>query len=353
MCSRAMGTAPCRRYTLPLRAAALLATVALLAGGCGGGSSGGSSGDPIEQVPEESGLRAQVKDAQNPTAADFPATGGASLQQLATRIGGGGPQAALANSVLTVGRNRLAFGMIDPQGSPVYGKSAVYVARTPDSKALGPYPAPADVLITSPPFRSKQAATESDPFAAIYAADVPFPKPGRWTLMAVTRSGSRLVAAPGQVKVTTKREDPVPDVGERAPKVQTDTLASAKGDQQSIDTRIPPAPDLHRRSFSEVLGSKPVALLFATPQLCESRVCGPVTDIALEMQAKYGDRMEFIHQEVFAGNDPSQGLRPPLKRFNLKTEPWLFVVDGDGNVTARLEGSFGLGAFEEAVKTAL
>ena len=53
------------------------------------------------------------------------------------------------------------------------------------------------------------------------------------------------------------------------------------------------------------------------------------------------------------GNDPKKGLRSRCKRFNLPTEPWLFVVGQDGRVTARLEGSFGLGAFERALETAL
>ena len=332
------------------RAFALAAIVATLtAAGCGGGG----SEDPVEQVPEESGLRSQVAGARNPTAADFPNTNGMSLQELANSIGGAGPQLAQANSVLTVGENRLAFGMIDPAGKPVYGKTAVYIAPTPDAKALGPYPAPADVLLTSPPFRSKQAATESDPFAAIYAGTVPFSKPGQWALMAVTQSGGKLMAAPGQVKVVTKRQDAVPDIGEPAPRVQTDTIASAKGDEESIDTRIPTAPKLHQTSFSDVVGKKPVALLFATPQLCSSRVCGPVTDIALQLQAEYGDRVEFIHQEVYADNKPDKGLRKPLQQFNLRTEPWLFVVDRNGEVTARLEGSFGVDAFEQAIKTAL
>ncbi len=332
------------------RTALCLSVVALIAG-CGGSGNDGAA--PIEQVPEESGLRAKVADAQNPTQGDFPAVGGKSLQELANQIGGAGPQLAMANSVLTATRTRLAFGMIDPAGSPVYGKSAVYVATSPDAKARGPYPAPADVLITSPPFRSKQAAVESDPFAAIYAADVPFTKPGRWAVMAVTQSDGKLAAAPGEVKVTTRAKDQIPDVGEPAPKTQTDTIASAKGDEEAVDTRQPPAPKLHQTSFADVAGKKPVALLFATPQLCESRVCGPVTDIALELQAKYGDQVEFIHQEVYVDNDPNKGLRPPLGAFNLRSEPWLFVVGRDGKVTARLEGSFGIGAFEQAVKTAL
>jgi hypothetical protein len=38
---------------------------------------------------------------------------------------------------------------------------------------------------------------------------------------------------------------------------------------------------------------------------------------------------------------------------SLETEPWLFTVDRDGRVAAQLEGSFGNGAFENAVKAAL
>ena len=79
-----------------------------------------------------------------------------------------------------------------------------------------------------------------------------------------------------------------------------------------------------------MVGKKPVALLFATPQLCQSRVCGPVVDVALQLKSTYGDQVEFIHQEVYEDNDPKKGLREPLKRFNLPTEPWLFVVGKDG-----------------------
>ena len=75
--------------------------------------------------------------------------------------------------------------------------------------------------------------------------------------------------------------------------------------------------------------------------------------VALQMRAKYGDEMEFIHQEVFQNNKRDEGLRAPLQAFNLQSEPWLFVIDKSGKVTARLEGSFGVGAFEDAVKTGL
>jgi hypothetical protein len=154
------------------------------------------------------------------------------------------------------------------------------------------------------------------------------------------------------IDVSSASADPIPRVGQMAPKVHTDTLASAKGDVSKIDTRDPPS-DMHKVDFAADLGKKPVALLFSTPQLCQSRVCGPVTDIALQMEAKYGDKMDFIHQEVYVDNNVSKGLRPPLQQFGLRSEPWLFVVDKSGRITARLEGSIGVKEFETAVKSGL
>ncbi|HKH16141.1 MAG TPA: hypothetical protein VKA57_01340 [Solirubrobacteraceae bacterium] len=328
--------------------AALVALVALVAAGCGDGGTE-TSENPVAQVP--SGLQEKVGAARDPQPSDFPAAGGKTLQALADEIGGG-PELGLAGSIFLAGReNRVAFGVIDPNAGFLYGKTALYVARSPGAKAKGPYVAPADVLVTDPPYRSQQAATESDPFAAVYAAQVPFGRSGNHSVLAVTLVDGKPVAAASQVKVITPAQDKVPGVGEQAPRVKTDTVASAGGDVEAIDTRRPTS-DMHA-DFAKVVGTKPVALLFATPQLCQSRVCGPVVDVALQKRARYGDEVEFIHQEVYAENDPGKGLREPLQRFNLPSEPWLFVVGRDGKITARLEGSFGLDAVEQALKTAL
>jgi hypothetical protein len=332
-----------------LRPALLLVVAAcLLAAGCGSGS----TTDPTQSVPKAGGLQQRIRVASAPQPATFPAVKGRTLQQVADAIGPGGASVALASSQLDVGRNRLAFGVIDQQGQPVYGPTAVYVARTPSRKALGPFLAPADVLLTLPRYRSKQAAVAGDPFAAVYAAQVPFTHAGRWSVLVTTLTGGRLTANTSAVDVSTDAADPIPRVGQRAPLVKTDTMADARGDVANIDTRIPPD-DMHKVSFSDVVGKKPVALLFSTPQLCQSRVCGPVTDIAVQMEAKYGRRMTFIHQEVYKDNNPSKGLREPLVQFHLRSEPWLFVVNRHGRITARLEGSIGVRAFDQAVRSGL
>jgi hypothetical protein len=319
-------------------------TPLLLAAGlaaCGGSDNG-------EERSQGVTFEAAIREARSVDARDFPRPRGRTLQQIAKTL----PEVdvGLATSVFTPGRNRLAFGVIDERRSFVYGKSAVYVARGPDARARGPYPAPADPLVVDPAFRSRGAAQESDALAAIYEAQVELPRAGDWTVLTVTRAGGRLYGA--GATITVAKSSRVPAVGARAPRVETETRASAGGDLEKIETRVPPD-DMHERSFREVVGRKPVALLFATPALCESRVCGPVVDIAAQLKRKYGDRVEFIHQEVYVDNDLERGLRPPLRAFELRTEPWLFTIDRDGRVAARLEGSFGNEAFERALKAAL
>jgi hypothetical protein len=339
--------APRRSLARPLLLAAL-AVGALAAAACGGSDSG-SAAKPPPGVSKKDFAR-ELAAASTSRAADFPAVGGRTLQKIADTVTAGN-QVGFATSVLAPGTNRLAFGVIDKANTFVYGKSAIYIARDPGQTALGPFPAPADSLVTKPAFRSQNAAVESSPIAQIYAAKVRFPKAGAYSVLVVTKQGAKLTGAAAQVQVTSKSR--IPRVGERPPKVSTDTVTSAAGNLAAIDTRRPFARELHEVDFKDVLGRKPVALLFATPQLCQSRVCGPVVDIALQMKQQYGDRMAFIHQEVYRDNQVNKGLRAPLQAFHLETEPWLFTIDRDGRIAARLEGSFGVKEFQQAVQAAL
>jgi hypothetical protein len=335
---------------MPLPRALIVAALVAALAGCGDG--GGDSEDPVGQVPESVQDKVRAAAAVDPSA--FPAPAGRGLEEIASEFEADGPQAATATSLFRVGRNRLAFGLLDENLRFAYGKTVVYVAPRGGGDVIGPVAAPADVLLTQARYRSRQAATDKDPFAAIYAAELDLRKPGVWNAVVVSDLGAgRRIAAGLTFEVKSKRADEVPDVGEKAPRVATDTLASVKGDDALLDTRVPPAPELHRTSFAEVAGRKPAVLLFATPALCQSRVCGPVVDEALQLQARYGDRVEFIHQEVYVDNRVDKGLRAPLRRFALETEPWLFTVRADGTIAARLEGSFGLAAFEDAIKAAL
>ena len=335
-----------------MRRTLVVLTAVLALAGCGGGDddeSAGTTDEPSGTSEISSDFKNALAEAASPKRSDFPAPAGRSLRALADSIQAGG-QVGLATSVFTVGRNRLAFGLIDNQNKLIYGKTAVYVAPTPRDQAQGPFLAPADSLVTEPAFRSQSAAAETDTVAAIYGADVELERPGKVAVLAVTTVGDEHYGA--ATGITVQRRDPVPSVGEMAPRVETDTLASLGGNEERACTREP-IDDMHRTSLDEVAGEKPVALLFSTPALCESRVCGPVVDIATQLKRDYGDRVEFIHQEVYVDNELEKGLRPPLRAFGLPSEPWLFTLDESGRVAARLEGSFGVESFQRAVDAAL
>ncbi len=324
---------------------------ALLLAGCGGDDDGG--GDGLRNVPDTGGLRQQVGDAASPQAADFPAVKGRSLQELADSLTGG-PEAGLATRQFTPGRNRLAFGVIDTAGKFVYGKTAVYVAPTPGARAKGPFPAPADVLVTDAAVPLAPGRVRERPVRRRLRRPGAVRQAGQLVRAGRDADGRRdgRRAGVGEGPQARRRQDPRGRRG-RAAACRPTRSRPPRATSRRSTRGSRPRPTSTAKSFADVVGTKPVALLFATPQLCQSRVCGPVTDIALQMQAKYGDRMDFIHQEVYVDNDPNKGLRPPLRQFNLETEPWLFVVGRDGKVTARLEGSFGLQAFEQAISTAL
>jgi hypothetical protein len=141
-------------------------------------------------------------------------------------------------------------------------------------------------------------------------------------------------------------------VGDEAPRIHTPTKASVGGDIKKIDTRDPPD-DMHDVDFAKVVGKKPVVLVFATPLLCQSRVCGPVVDIADEVKAKRGKEADFIHMEIYTDNQVEKGFRPQVLAWHLPTEPWLFAIDRNGIIRARLEGAFSVAELNKAIDAAV
>jgi hypothetical protein len=344
--------------TLHPRALALLGAAGLIVAGCGS-SSGSSASSKSSSTSSQAAAASRAKanaaptavtdlsSAEHPSARDFPAAHGRSLTQLGAMVKSTA-QFGGATGTFTPGTRRVAFALNTPTGAFVYAPTVIYVARTPKSPARGPFLAPADPMVVAPQYRSKQNAGPGG-IQAIYAAHIPLAHPGTYTVLAVTKTPSGLVGSPGEVAVA--KSSPIPDVGQRPPSIATDTPASVHGDIALLTTRIPPE-NMHSTSLNQVLGKRPVALLFSTPQLCISKVCGPVTDIAVSLHKEFAGKVDFIHQEVYVDNQPTKGLRPQLNAFHLRTEPWLFTINRKGVIVARLEGAFGINEVRQALQAA-
>src|SRR3954447_2613774 len=317
----------------------LLALAVPIAVAVGCGSSGG--GDGNETAPAQPQPTAKAE--------DFPPAKGRTLPDLIANLPSG-PQLALSVSLLDKGTNRVGFALFDTAGKQLAGANvALYVGSTDGSSARGPFLARSESLKVAPQFESKQTATDPDAARGVYVADVPFKRNGKYAVLAIAQLDGRLVAtSPIAMQVGGKKVVP-PGPGQKAPVVHTLTPADVAGDMSKIDTRIPPAPSLLKDDFADVVGKKPVVLTFATPQLCQSRVCGPVVDVVDQVQAKVGDKVAFIHQEVYKDNSVNKGLRPQLQAYRLQTEPWTFVIDKNGVISTRFEGAFSPAELERAV----
>jgi hypothetical protein len=338
----------------PAALACLLAAAALLAG-CGEDSDSSTSGGS-----------GSAESRPAPAVSEFPSAEGRTLAEvLKSADGPAEVVVSPAAQAFYKGKNRYPFGIFERDGSQITdAQVALYFARTPkrlqapgtgkpgavdpqtaakealNQPAIGPFPAAIESLQTQPAFRARTTTGDPDAAAVVYVTNVTFPKEGEWRIAALIKQGDELVGTllPSAVIGTFKR---VPRPGEKAPLIHTPTAESAGGDLSQVTTRIPPDTQ-NKVDYADVLGKEPIVLLFATPQFCQSRVCGPVVDVAEQVKELYGDEVAFIHMEIFNDNDPGKGVRPQVRTFHLPSEPWLFAIDRQGTIQTEIEGAFGV-----------
>ena len=284
---------------------------------------------------------------------DFPAPDNESLQQVAQKGEASDLVIAPTQSVFEPGKNRYGFGVFTVQHDAVNDADIALYAAKDNGKAVGPFPATVHSLATAPAFTSQTTSSDPDAAKYFYTSDVDFAGKGDYNLIAMIRaddgSYSYSIVTGGPAKVGNPKN--VPQVGDQAPMMHTQTADDVGGDLTKIDTRQPPD-SMHDVDYADALGKEPIVLLFATPALCTSRVCGPVVDIAEEVKNERPDDAAYIHNEVYVDNDPNKGPRPQLQDFNLMSEPWLFVIDKDGKISTVIEGAFSKQELEDAIDKA-
>ena len=186
----------------------------------------------------------------------------------------------------------------------------------------------------------------------VYSTQLDLPSNGEWRIAAILREDGELKGTSSLTSAVVGEFHRVPRPGERAPTIHTPTAQDVGGDLSKITTRTPPDTQ-NKVDYAEALGKEPIVLVFATPKFCQSRVCGPVVDVAEQVKNEYGDEAAFIHMEIYNGNDPGLGVRGQVLAFHLPTEPYLFAIDRHGVVRDAIEGAFGLKLMHEAVDKAI
>jgi len=161
-----------------------------------------------------------------------------------------------------------------------------------------------------------------------------FPTPGNWTIEA-SYQGQK---ASTNIVVTDPSASGVPSVGQPLVKVPTPTTADARG-VNPICTAQPACP-FHQVSLDAAMDQhQPIALLFATPALCQSRFCGPVLNNLVAAHQPWAGRVTFIHCEIYTDLQ-GQTTTQPVQGYRLEHEPMLLLAGTDGMITGRIDNLF-------------
>ena len=263
----------------------------------------------------------------------------------ASPMASGGPEILplLINSEITKGPNRFLFSLTDRQNKLV---------AAPDVKVhllFYDVDTAEDDVVFEEDARFLWAIEGQQ---GLYVAAVDFPEAGRW--------GTRFEATFPDAAVKTVRADydvaeagSTPALGAKVESIDTPTLDDVGGDVKQVSTDQEPDLRFYETSIADALAAdEPFVVSFATPAFCETRLCGPTLETVKDVAADYPD-ITFINVEPYKMIFKDGSLQPELdangqlqpadwtNAWGLKSEPYTFVVAGDGTVAAKFEGVLG------------
>jgi hypothetical protein len=240
----------------------------------------------------------------------------------------------VANADLATGPQRVLIGLVTPDASSLASPELEieFDLYPPDSEDIASS-AKGDFTWTVPDVRG------------LYRIAATFDVPGTWRVAAHTGPDHRGTPVPFNVA----SEALTPDVGDPAPAVATPTAPPEE--ISSISTDPNPDPTFYQTSLDVALDSgQPTVVVFSTPAFCETATCGPMLDTVKDAAMDHPD-VTFIHVEVYENLEaPSReelALAEAVEAWNLPSEPWTFIVDSDGTITARLEGTLSKNELDE------
>lgn len=279
--------------------------------------------------------------------------------------------AQVASYELVVGRSgRFIVGLLAADQSRLVAFGTVqlrftYLGDQGTAKAAGPEgPAVTARFLPIPgqeidPAASGPRFVQGSEGIGVYGApDVTFDRPGFWQVSASATIEGRPTKATAAFEVLER--SPIPAPGDPAPRTENPVAGAPGVEPGSIDSRAAgdapiPDPELHATTVAAAVDAKrPLMVVVSTPTYCQSRFCGPITESVSALAKRYGDRMAFVHLEVWKNFDKSEvnkaaaeWIYPPGTKD--PREPWVFVIGRDGRITHRFDNVATDAELEQAV----
>lgn len=254
-------------------------------------------------------------------------------------------QPLITTAELVTGTNRFAFGLAKDHKLLDNKKAAVrlYAITGNDAQFEKEFAAPYKPVAAGGRGEgvhrhadgSRHVHTADNGVRGLYVAQIVFPRPGVWGVEIVLREDGRTETA--LTSVTVLNQAATPTLGSAAPRSRNLVARDVK-DLRQLTTSAEPDARLYQTRIADAIAQgKPQVIVFATPQFCTSRMCGPVLDIVRSLLPAYGKQFAFLHQEIWQDFAAKKAF-PTVDEWRLDTEPWVFVLDGAGIVRAKFEG---------------
>ncbi len=250
---------------------------------------------------------------------------------------------SIINSSLAVGDNRVVMQLINKDDELVLdaGMDVGYYNLNGEAPVLESE-AEARLISTELNFIDENSDFERTVtgMGGVYVTHATFDEPGDWGAEITIYSDGETTVIPYRFTVRDDTEEP--GVGDPAPPSLQATTATEPIEE--IDTSAPFREAMHAMTVADALQTgKPVIITFATPAFCTSRTCGPILDLVVDpLFYAYGDDVVFVHIEPYVLRDLRQtnvqNPVPAVLEWRLRSEPWVFVVDQEGDIAAKFEG---------------
>lgn len=142
--------------------------------------------------------------------------------------------------------------------------------------------------------------------------------------------------------------------GAKAPATRNPVIATAGVPASEIDSRATTTADLDPRIHTVVIADalaarRPVVVAVTTPVYCQSKFCGPITDVVAGLADRF-PRAALVHLEVWKDYETTtispfaaEWIWPDGDQQRGANEPWVFLVGRDGTITQRWGNVLDLG----------
>ena len=269
----------------------------------------------------------------------------------------------IVNSEIVTGPNRMTIAVIAPDGRLIvdakvhltfYELQGDTAVKRFETDAVSRVPARdagiAEQIEHIHLDNSRHVHVSVNDQTGFYTANANFDKATDWGVAIQVDASQPKFKGELRTRFNVLAQGTTPAIGSPAPRSRNLTAADV-ADISQIDSSVKPSVELHTATIADTIAAgRPALVLFAVPGYCTSALCGPELEIMRKLAPQYAGRAEFIHIEFYKDPGTNKVLSDAVVEWNLRSEPWFFVIDKQGNIAAKFEGPAAMQELDEALK---